>query len=66
MAESTDGVVAELETKHAAMAFRRCIILAVVGSTPANSQALERILKNGFLSTVKLWLDQILRNTVIL
>ena len=65
MAESVDGVVADLpETRKAVVAYRRCIILAVVGSTPASSQALERILSNGFLSTVKLWLDEILNGAV--
>ena len=65
MAESVDGVIADVpETRKAVVAYRRCIILAVVGSTPASSQALERILSNGFLSTVKLWLDQILNGAV--
>ena len=65
MAESVDGVVADIpETKKAVIAYRRCIILAIVGSTPADSQALGRIVSSGFLSTVKFWLDQILNGSV--
>ena len=46
------------------VAQRRCVILAIVGSTPSSNGALTNILQSGFLSTVKLWLDDILNGTI--
>jgi hypothetical protein len=44
--------------------FRRCIILAIVGSTPVESPSLKAVLDSGYLSDVKLWYDQILQGSV--
>jgi hypothetical protein len=44
--------------------FRRCIILAIVGSTPVESPSLKAVLDSGYLSEVKKWYDQILQGSV--
>lgn len=43
--------------------FRRCIILAIVGSTPVENTNLKAVLESGYLSTVKTWYDQILQGS---
>ena len=40
--------------------YRRCVVLAIVGATPAESPSVGRILTNGYLDSVKLWLDDTL------
>ena len=62
MADDVSGDL--VESKKAVLAQRRCIILAIVGSTPSNNYSLARILQNGFLSKVKSWLDDILNGSV--
>jgi hypothetical protein len=65
MAEKVEELPGDLlGNQNSVLAQRRCIILAVVGSTPTNSTSLEYILSSGFLNTVKLWLDQILSGSV--
>lgn len=44
--------------------FRRCILLAIVGSTPVESNSLKAVLESGYLSTIKTWYDQILQGSV--
>ena len=44
--------------------FRRCIILAIVGSTSVDSGSLKAVLESGYLATVKTWYDQILQGSV--
>ena len=44
--------------------FRRCIILAIVGLTPAESPSLKAVLDSGYLSEVKKWYDEILQGAV--
>ena len=43
--------------------FRRCILLAVVGATPAGSPSVDLILANGYLDNVKSWLDDTLSSS---
>jgi hypothetical protein len=65
MAQSIDEIPGDVaETKKAILVQRRCIILAIVGSTPYNNKSLARILSNGFLSTVRSWLEDILSGSV--
>ena len=40
--------------------YRRCIVLAVVGSTPIESSALASVALDGYISNIKEWLDDIL------
>jgi hypothetical protein len=61
MAMSTATIAAD---KNAALAQRRCIILAIVGSTPSSNDSLSQILQNGFLRTIKSWLEEILNGSV--
>ena len=44
--------------------FRRCIVIAVVGSTPVESAPVKMALDSGYLSQVKTWYDQILQGKV--
>lgn len=60
MTELSEGSSTPKET----IEFRRCIILAIVGSTPVENANLKLVLENGYLSTVKTWYDQILQGTV--
>jgi len=43
---------------------RRAIILFLVASTPTANAILDTILEDGYLSMVKLWLDDILKGTL--
>ncbi|GAX15482.1 hypothetical protein FisN_8Lh217 [Fistulifera solaris] len=43
---------------------RRTILLAVVAGTPADSPTLSRIIDEGYLSAVKMWLDDVLQHSV--
>ena len=61
LASSLDSVPGgDLDIKKVTLVSRRCIILALVASTPSENSSLEVILKNGYLNTVKLWMDDIL------
>jgi len=42
------------------MVQRRAILLAIIGATPPDNEALKGILNNGLLVTIKSWLDEIL------
>jgi hypothetical protein len=65
MADNLDSLSGDLvESKKAILSQRRCIILAIVGATPSNNNTLASVLQNGFLSTVKSWLDNILGGSV--
>jgi hypothetical protein len=65
MADNIDSLSGDLvESKKAILAQRRCIILAIVGATPSSNTTLASVLENGFLSTVKSWLDDILGGSV--
>jgi hypothetical protein len=64
MGNSSDGVPGDLDTQGAILAQRRCIILAIVGSTPASNSSMALIMESGFLSSVKLWLDDIMSGLV--
>lgn len=61
MATDSTTIVGE---KNATLAQRRCIILAIVGSTPSSNISLSQILQDGFLKTVKSWLGDILSGSV--
>lgn len=61
MASSLDSVVGkDIEPKKGTLISRRCLVLALVGSTPSSVSSLDLILQNGYLSSVKTWLDDIL------
>lgn len=64
MGNSSVGIQGDPDTQKAILAQRRCIILAIVGSTPANNRSMSLIMESGFLSCVKLWLDDILSGVV--
>jgi len=48
------------EAKSNILAQRRCILLALIGSTPVTSVVVKGILEGGYLVVVKSWLDDIL------
>ncbi len=52
------------EQKKSLMVQRRTILLAVVAGTPADSPILSRIIDEGYLSAVKMWLDDVLQHFV--
>lgn len=54
----TSGVTKEV------LEFRRCIVIAVVGSTPVESASVRAVLDGGYLDHVKTWYDQILHGKV--
>ena len=64
MASSSATISGDNETKKAALVKRRCIILAIVGSTPSSNSSLVQILRYGFLKTTKSWLDEILNGSI--
>ena len=60
MTELSEGSSTPKET----IEFRRCIMLAIVGSTHVENANLKLVLENGYLSTVKTWYDQILQGSL--
>lgn len=46
------------------LVYRRCILLAVAGSTPSTHPSVAKVVNGGFLDSVKRWLDQILDGSV--
>jgi hypothetical protein len=60
--ESIIGSV-DAELKKRALDYRRCVVLAFIGSTPSNFTSLDHILSNGYLTSVKAWLDGMLAST---
>ena len=52
--------VGEAAIKQKVLEYRRCVILAIVGATPTETPSLVRILSNGYLTSVKSWLDDAL------
>jgi hypothetical protein len=64
MGNSSVGIQGDPDTQNAILAQRRCIILAIVGSTPASNRSMTLIMESGYLSCVKLWLDDILSGLI--
>jgi len=54
----------DLEAKAAMLAQRRTVLLSVIGSTPASNAAVTSVLNDGFLETIKAWLDDVLNSVV--
>jgi hypothetical protein len=65
MASSLDCIpTGDQETKKAILISRRSIILGLVGSTPPSNASLDTILRNGYLSTAKQWMDDVLNGSI--
>ena len=64
MASGDAEIDADIETRGKVLAQRRCIILAIVGATPSSNSSLHNILQNGFLSTVKSWMNDAMNGSV--
>jgi len=54
---------AEPDIKQKTLDYRRCVLLAIVGATPTESPSLDRILSDGYLLTVKSWLEEALSSS---
>lgn len=57
----------ELDTSCATkevLEFRRCVVIAAVGSSPVESASVKTVLDSGYLTHVKSWYDQILQGKV--
>ena len=54
----------DLEAKAAMLAQRRAVLLSVIGSTPASNEAVATVLNDGFIGTIKAWLDDVLNSVV--
>ena len=64
MASGSGQVDVDSDTNKKILSQRRCIILAIVGSTPSSNTALQKILQNGFLSDVKSWMNDALNGSI--
>ena len=66
MSQNPENIPGSVETskKVSALEQRRCILLAILSATPANNQALQQILSNGLLTSLKPWLEDILTGSV--
>ena len=66
MASNLDGDFDNLSQDHKSniLAQRRCILLALIGSTSPSNIAVKGILESGYLVVVKGWLDDILNGNV--
>ena len=49
---------------NAVLISRRSVVLSLVASTPLENAMLDIVLRNGYLSTVKLWMDDIMKGTL--
>lgn len=65
LVEGVESIIgsADAELKKRALDYRRCLVLAFVGSTPSSFSSLDHILSNGYLTSVKSWLDGMLAST---
>lgn len=54
----------DLDKKRLVVEQRRCILLAIIGSTPDSNPTVKVIVSNGFLNVVKSWLDDILNGAI--
>ena len=61
---SIDKVSLPIDTtlKNQALQYRRCVVIALVGSTNPGDPSIERILASGYLTSLKSWLADILAN----
>jgi len=50
--------------RNAILISRRSIVLTLVASTPTENTMLDIVLQNGYLNTIKLWMDDILRGSL--
>jgi hypothetical protein len=65
MASTLDSIsTGDIETRKAILIARRSVILALVGPTTPNNVSVDRILMNGYLSTVKSWMDDVLTGSI--
>eukprot|EP00546_Thalassionema_frauenfeldii_P000963 CAMPEP_0178931562 /NCGR_PEP_ID=MMETSP0786-20121207/21989_1 /TAXON_ID=186022 /ORGANISM="Thalassionema frauenfeldii, Strain CCMP 1798" /LENGTH=779 /DNA_ID=CAMNT_0020608473 /DNA_START=1987 /DNA_END=4326 /DNA_ORIENTATION=- len=66
MCNSADSIPGDIERskKIAALEQRRCVVLAIIASTPPPNPSLNRILSRGLLTSLKPWLDDILTSNV--
>eukprot|EP00979_Chaetoceros_neogracilis_P014860 scaffold4962_cov199-Chaetoceros_neogracile.AAC.1 len=60
LANSAGIDITDAIEKGKAIVQRRAILLAIIGATPPDNEALKGILNNGLLVTIKSWLDEIL------
>jgi len=63
-ASNQESISGDSDAQNAILISRRSIILTLVASTPTENTTLETVLQNGYLSTVKLWMDDILTGSV--
>ena len=61
---NTGSIAGDSNNKNAILISRRSTIVTIIGSTPIENSTLDTVLQNGYLGTVKLWMDDILRGTV--
>lgn len=64
LAAATATISGDSAAQKAVLAQRRSIILVIIGSTTSSNDSLTQVLENGFLKTVKSWLDEILNGSV--
>ena len=64
MASNPGSISGDSDTQNAVLISRRSIILTLVASTPTEIATLDNVLQNRYLSTVKLWMDDILKGSV--
>jgi len=66
MCNSVASIPGDLERqkKIAALEQRRCVVLAIIASTPPMNPSLKGILSKGLLTLLKPWLDDILTSNV--
>ena len=52
------------DKKKAVLEQRRAILLTAVSETPSENPTVPKILEDGYLNSVKVWLDEVLNKTV--
>jgi len=60
----TNSLSGDYNSRNAVLVSRRAIVLTLVGSTPMETTVLHTILQNGYLSVVKIWMDDILKGSI--
>ena len=66
MASGIDKIPGDTDAvkKAASLEQRRCILLAIIGSTSSTNAALLRCLEQGILTSIRVWLDEVLAGKV--
>ena len=63
-ASETSFLHGDSNERNAILVSRRSVVLTLVGSTPTENAVLHTILQKGYLSVVKIWMDDVFKGSL--